>query len=139
MSFYLGSLMRPLCLHLMGLCVVNHTSLVPLTFPGPTRGSKSSNYLSQVMWLSFYCRQDLANKSHKQPRGSSMGNIPKRLQRWQRILNAYFRNIYMFVKQKSKLRHMYNTHMQPRNLVRSLFGFSHSIILVNVKGLNSET
>lgn len=32
-----------------------------------------------------------------------------------------------------------NTHMQPRNRVRSLFGFSHSITLVNVRGSNSET
>lgn len=32
-----------------------------------------------------------------------------------------------------------STHMQPRNRVRSLFGFSHSITLVNVRGSNSET
>ena len=43
------------------------------------------------------------------------------------------------VKREVKRRPTEDTHMQPRNLLRSLFGFSHSMTLVKVKGLNSET
>lgn len=43
------------------------------------------------------------------------------------------------VRQKDKLRPTDDTHMHPRNLLRSLFGFSHSMTLVKFKGLNSET
>lgn len=56
-----------------------------------------------------------------------------------KLLKGRLYTLTSFVKQKGKPRQRSDTHMHPRNLLRSLLGFSHSIMLVNVKGLNSET
>ena len=56
-----------------------------------------------------------------------------------KLLKGRLYTLISCVKQKGKPRQRSDTHMHPRNLVRSLLGFSHSIMLVNVKGLNSET